>query len=258
MPSPTPLGMEPIINQPFLYVNNLNISFGSTTTALVSSGQCRDATNEFDMILSSGVTINVATNGINGLDTGTIAVSSDYAVYLIGDGRGFSPTGTIISLNTSGAPFLPFGYNILRRIGWIKTDSSANILRFFQSGTGSVKSYQWGANIAVYGPATVTTGFVAQALTAGVPPIAGPVWLGGSWTPNAAADTLTIRSTGSGFSNGNAVVSGDVASVAHVIQPFKYLTLLNGASPSEPSIDLKGTSASDSLTLNVVGYEDSL
>src|SRR5580692_3582295 len=94
--------LDPIINQPFLYVNGLLVSNDATTpnTVLdIAAGQCRDSNNVIDMILgdflnegygtdNSSTSLNAAVNGLNGLDTGSLAASTMYAVYIIADSSG--------------------------------------------------------------------------------------------------------------------------------------------------------------------------
>jgi|HubBroStandDraft_1064217.scaffolds.fasta_scaffold00305_33 hypothetical protein len=262
------LGYEQIVNQPFLYINGMNITVASTTTLTVTNGQCRDITDEFDIIIPAPfissppatTTINAAVNGLNGLDTGVLANNTWYAVYAIFSvtrSNSTNPAGYILSANLVNNPTLPPFYNVIRRIGWALTDGSAHFLTYWQAGNGSTRTYQWDIPITVHASADVTTSFAAQALNTAIPTSnALPTILGGLWTPNSAGDALSLRPTTSTSTNGVQVVSGDVAAVAHVIQPFQFIPALNTSTPPEPSIDLKGTSASDLLTLNVVGFVD--
>lgn len=85
--------------------------------------------------LASGVhtVINSAAVGLNGLDTGALATSTWYDVYLIGDGA--SATGGLICV--SGAnPTLPGGYTHSKRVGSVRTDATVNkyLLPSFQIG----------------------------------------------------------------------------------------------------------------------------
>src|SRR5512138_2070013 len=106
-------------------VYGFNISWLSNTTLTVSAGFCRDSTLIFDIIDTTADTINAAINGLNGLDTGTFAASTAYAVYKVYDPSGRLPTGSMISLSFS-APLLPTGYAKYRRIGTAITDGSTH------------------------------------------------------------------------------------------------------------------------------------
>jgi hypothetical protein len=76
-----------------------------------------------------GLTLNAKNSGANGLDTGVVA-SSWYSVWLI-----FNPTlGIAGLLSASAVPTLPNGYTQKIRLGWVRTDSSGNLLRTLQRG----------------------------------------------------------------------------------------------------------------------------
>src|SRR4030042_715572 len=93
------------------------IQFGSNTTILIAGGQYRDNTNSVDIVLPLlGVTLNQAVNGLNGLDSGTIAASTWYYIYAVGDSSGNRIGGALISTSYI-APILPYGYDVYRLIG---------------------------------------------------------------------------------------------------------------------------------------------
>ena len=75
---------------------------------------------------------SIASTGVNGLDTGTSAASTWYSVWVIWNGTTVSG---LLSLSTT-APTMPSGYTYKTRVGWIRTDGTANKypLSFLQSG----------------------------------------------------------------------------------------------------------------------------
>jgi hypothetical protein len=73
---------------------------------------------------------NITTNGANGLDTGTVADSTWYNVYLISTG---STVAGLYSLSAT-SPTLPSGYVYFLRLGAVLTDGSANLMRTWQKG----------------------------------------------------------------------------------------------------------------------------
>lgn len=83
---------------------------------------------------SVSLTINSAGSGANGLDTGSIAASTWYSIWVI-----YNPTtGTtagLLSLSAT-APTMPAGYTYKARVGWTRTDGTANKypLSFTQKG----------------------------------------------------------------------------------------------------------------------------
>src|ERR1700753_2083293 len=90
-----------IVNLPYpsIYglVHSKNLT-SPTTKVDVSAGGCRDSTNTFDMVLNSSITIDTGKIGLNGIDSGSLAASSTYAVYLISDPINGFQTGGLISL----------------------------------------------------------------------------------------------------------------------------------------------------------------
>lgn len=220
--------LDPIVNQPFLYINGLVLSNDATTpnTKLdVAAGICRDSNNAIDMNLgnylglsgvgtaNSATVINFAVNGANGLDTGSIAASSFYYIFVIGDSSEKKPVAALASLSAS-APVLPFGYDSIRLIGCCLSDGSSHLLPYYASGSGSTKYFQWDAPIAVSITNSGTSAsYVAQDLSVGVPASNyGRVSLKYKWTNNAAADSLNF--TPSGATGDFETILGIVAGVA--------------------------------------------
>lgn len=100
-----------------------------------SSGFCFDDTLIAKMV-STGMTkkldaVFVEGTGNGGLDTGSKTISTKYAVFIIAKTDGTSDF--LFSLNAT-TPTMPTGYIYKRRIGWIITNSSGNIIQFLQDG----------------------------------------------------------------------------------------------------------------------------
>jgi hypothetical protein len=99
----------------------------------IGPGLCRDSTNAATIVLPSAMTKQIdatwaAGNNAGGLDTGTVAASSDYYVYAIyPDDPDDDDEDLLISLSKT-APTMPSGYTLFRRVRSLRTDSSANIL----------------------------------------------------------------------------------------------------------------------------------
>lgn len=80
---------------------------------------------------ASGVTftINAATNGANGLDTGSMAASTWYYVWAISNG---SVNAGLLS-TSSTSPTLPSGYTYYTLLGAVRSNASTAFLKFKQS-----------------------------------------------------------------------------------------------------------------------------
>jgi len=120
------------------YIYGLELSNNSTDSDHdidISAGQALDSTNS-DVIILGAFTKQLDggwTQGTNqgGLDTGSIAADTWYHMYAIAKPDGLADA--IFSTNAT-TPSLPAGYTLFRRIGSVLTDSSANIVQFFQNG----------------------------------------------------------------------------------------------------------------------------
>jgi len=220
--------LDPIVNQPSLYLNGLVLSNDATTpnTKLdIAPGICRDSNNVIDINLgnylgqsgigtaNSSTVINFSVNGANGLDTGTLAASTLYYIFAIADSSEKNLPAGLASLSAT-APTLPFGYDSIRLIGVCLFDGSSHILKYYVSGSGSTKYFQWDAPIAVTVTASGTSAtYSAMDLSVGVPASNyGKVSIKYKWTNNAAADALNF--TPSGATGDFETILGIVAGVA--------------------------------------------
>jgi hypothetical protein len=265
---------ETIYALPHLYVSGLSISPASTTLLSVAPGAARDSTNSIDMVVGlqnyfgidnpalqfanyqPGLLINSAVNGVNGLDIGTIAASTQYAVYLIGDSRNYNVTAAVISLTSQPGPFMPAGYDSFRLIGFIQTDGSSHFVYAThkpQNIAGLLQYYNSPA-IAVLTGGTATS-FTAIDLTtsSAIPTTTLPNVIVGLlvvFTPAAAGDVVQFRPTGSSATTNIPTIVGAAAGIAQT----QYLVMIAGVGSSKPEIDYLVTSSSDAVTVSVASW----
>jgi len=235
------------------YINGFGISNNATTpnTKLdIAAGSCLDSTGTFQLNSNAVITINAAVNGLNGLDAGTFAASTVYAVYLVWDPVTFNATGAVISTSLT-APLMPFGYSAYLLIGFAVSDSSVHFLKgYWSAGNSSTRVFTYDAPQATAVTAGHATTYTAVDLSALVPNINNtPVSIAYSFTPNAA--TTSILKMQGAQSTGDAVaITGQVATV-----PITgNATVLAQIASSKPEINYKGVSGSDATALNVAGY----
>jgi hypothetical protein len=93
------------------------------------------------------LTISLAGSGANGLDTGSSAGSTWYSLWVI-----YNPTtATVAGLASlsATAPTMPAGYTYKARVGWCRTDGTANKypLSFVQTGTRVQYKVAAGSNL---------------------------------------------------------------------------------------------------------------
>lgn len=98
----------------------------------VSAAHCTmvNATGGAKYKSGAAVTIDLTASGANGLDTGAVASSTWYNLFLISNGV---TTAGLASLSAT-APTMPSGYTFKMRVGAVRTDGSSNLKRTLQSG----------------------------------------------------------------------------------------------------------------------------
>lgn len=118
------------------FLSGLELSTaGSSATFGIAVGAANDTTNATLMVLASAYTKTTSAwavgTGNGALDTGTIAPSTWYHVWLIAR----SDTGVVdVLVSTSvSAPTMPTNYDRKRRIGSMKTNGSSQWTKFTQS-----------------------------------------------------------------------------------------------------------------------------
>lgn len=276
MPTPQ-IQNDPIYSLPHLYIQGLQLSVATPTAGTViavAPGAARDSNNVIDMVVGlenyfgidnpavlfqgfqRGLFINSAVNGANGLDTGTIAASTQYAVYLIGDSRNYLNTAAVLSLTSNTAPLLPFGYDSYRLIGFWATDGSSKFVYATNKpqNMSGLLTYFNSPGVSVLAGGTATT-FTAIDLTtnSAIPTTTLQnviVTLLVTFTPAAVGDTVQFRPTGSSATGGLPTITGAVAGIAQ----SQYIQVIAGVGSSKPEIDYKVTSGSDAVSVSVVEW----
>lgn len=239
----------PVVNAPYLDVSGLELAVASTTTLTMAAGRARNSTNEADIILPLAVTINAATNGINGLDTGVLVLSTLYTIYAVGDSTNNNVGGAVLSASAV-APTLPVGYDMWRIIGYARTDASVHFLAGYWYGSANERLFTYDVPIATAITAGASATYAPVVLTTFVPAISQlPVLIECNWTANAAADTLALQ----GFNAvGDTVkyIAGIAGATAHtLVRDYVNAQLGTGA----PKLNYKVSAGT--VAINVAGYQ---
>ena len=255
---------DPIITLPVLNVNGLKISNDGTTPdeiITIGAGTARDSNNKIDLLVrtcnedlqggtvSSPLSVNNTVNGAGGLDTGSVAASSVYSFYVIGDSRYYQPTAGILSLASNSSPTLPFGYDSFRKVGYAVTDSSSDFLLMDIAGTGDDRWFVYDAPQATAVTAGASTTYTAVGLLAFVPPVEDtPVNLSISYNPNSASNDFSVHKFG--VAGDQIVIRGQVSSV--IVKA--NVAVLAGMNVTNPSVAYKVGNASDAVAINVASF----
>lgn len=216
------------------YINRLAIK--SIAGAInVAAGRCVDDTNTYLMLLNAPISINPATSGINGLDTGTITANTWYYVWLLGQ-TAPAATGGILSLSDT-TPVMPPDYNRKQIIGTARINGSGILHNFIQYRIGNRNEVWWleeadtTLRVLAGGAATV---FTAVNLAAFVSPKAIQAFL------QAEASTQELRIEPGGLTSYFEVASGSHGQFPCLMDGGKNIYYRNAAGGGSSNIEVLG------------------
>jgi len=248
-----PVSSVQFAQEPWSYANGLQISNDGTapdTIINIAAGSILDSTGVYQLTSSASIAVDVSGNGLGGLDTGTFAASTVYAVHLVADPVSKQAISAMVSLSAT-APTMPLGYSAFALIGYVVSDSSSDILLgYWTAGNSSQRTFMYDAPIATAITAGAATTDTAVDLSTFVPAVElTPVWVKFAMTPSAASRTLTLKTYGAvgtqyqATSQVTAVVLRDTAYV---------LSSLNSAAPSIEYLWSAG--GGDAVAIDVAGF----
>ncbi|MGL4756289.1 MAG: hypothetical protein ACRCXB_28380 [Aeromonadaceae bacterium] len=240
-------------------IRNLKASTTGTSAAVTITADqiALDSTAGAPPLLANSVSVSpsLTTSGANGLDTGTSAASTWYSVWVISNG---ATTAGLLSLSAT-APTMPSGYTYRRRVGWVRTDATAN--KYLLSMTSSGNSFQYivnGGNVprmpamssGVQGNPTVPT-WVPVAVSSFVPSTASKIKTVLT-NPQSGSISIAAPNNKYGYSASNpplAESSPAAAGFGLGNSVFEFIL---------ESTSVYFASNSTAATFNCVGWEDSL
>lgn len=176
---------------------NLKITNGATANSQVALTAdeilLENGSNAFLTVRSVNLTINTGTAGANGLDTGTVAASVWYSVWVISNG---TTTAGLISTSATN-PTLPSGYTYKARLGWVRTDASGNLMRTLQLGRKAQYVVTAGSNTTAL--PVLISGAQGSFTT--------PTWVAASINSAVPATASTIRLIASNPATGGSMAA---------------------------------------------------
>ena len=218
---------------PVSYIDGLTARVLSGTTLTLSAGSCSDSINNIEMMISDAITINAAVNGINGLDTGSLAANAFYYVYVIGDSGGNHLSKSILSASIV-APKLPYGYDSWRMVDIKLTGGSTSFVPSYTISNGVHRKFVYTTPYPITGIDLIAT-YDVEALNLCVAPVAlSNVSFEVIFDPDVAGDIVYMSIDGV---NDYAEISGPVVGVPQVTDVECPALLVT----SVPSIYLKSS-----------------
>jgi hypothetical protein len=124
-------------------INGLVAAWTSVSTVTIGVGACRDKTDSFTIRTTAPLVADITVSGVNGLDTGAEAANTFYAIYVIADSTGVLPLASLFSTGGDTPTVLPAGYDIWRRVGYVRNNSSSDFREFVTYGAGPERSIQY-------------------------------------------------------------------------------------------------------------------
>lgn len=171
---------------------------GLSAMVNVSADQLIVGAGELVSSLSGiNLSFNGLTKGANGIDTGVLAASTWYSVWVIWNG---STAAGLLSLSAT-APTMPAGYTHKARVGWIRTDGTTNKYPFSFSQVGRRVQYKVASGSNVLNMPIIISGVQGNMAT--------PLWVSASVTAFVppTAKTIVVSAINGGVSGGNALVA---------------------------------------------------
>ena len=170
---------------------------GTTANVSITADELvvENSSNVYVTLRSISLTVAGTSVGANALDAGTITTSTWYSIWVIWNGT--TVAGLLSTSATS--PTLPSGYTYKARVGWIRTDGTANKypLAFKQYGRKVKYTPLSGSNLTYY-PTIASS-------------VAGTALASGSVTWSSALSVTTFFPTTASFITAIAINSGYVA-----------------------------------------------
>lgn len=247
------------------FINGLEVNFSPTTPAtslIISAGSCSAKTFDGESIcqlnLGNDLVLDATKNGVNGLDSGELADSAIYEVYIIGNPILNTAVATLLTLQGS-TPLLPFGYNVFRKVGYAVTNIDGVFSNFYTYGSGSKRTYLYGAPQGTSVTAGNATTFTAIDISNFVPKIENlTVLVTTVFTGGAASRTLDLQKFGNDDSLNMVRIASQVTSVPVHTPQFRIPNTVDASDADKCKIIYKVSNSGDAVLVSIAGFEFSV
>ena len=129
------------------FLQKLAIECNSASQVVIKSGSKVGMDDGSEVVtVSSNITVDITSNGVNGLDTGSEASDTWYYIWLIYNGS----TAAGLLSTSSISPTMPSGYTKKRLVGAVRNDGSGNFHAFLQYEKDVKYQYDNGYSINYY------------------------------------------------------------------------------------------------------------
>jgi len=252
----------PILPVPGGY-RNLSVKVATNTTVAVAADfvTLYDGTNTVTVAQSSTVDLGSA-GGVNKLDTGTIAIDSWYAIWVIYNG---TTVGGLASLSGT-APTMPAGYTFKARVGWVRTiHATATLYGTWQFNRSAQYVVGLAQTSLIPNVANGVAGTFSQtsptlttiSLSSVVPTTASKVslFVSNGWATGGTANVLVAPNTSYGGANRGPLGS---AGNAYPLYLNNNVSVVQNATFTLEAATIAWASDAGGGAVGVAGWEDNL
>ncbi len=248
-------GLSPFLLAKFSTLEGAKIAFNTVEIVDVAPGFVADSTHAAIIQWTGTLEADLTASGAGGLDTGSEASDTWYAVHVIGDTTGVTAPAAMLSLSAT-APTLPTGYDVFRRVGWVRNKTDSDIRRFMQQGSGRTRRYIYDTSnneVRVLNAGNAIT-YTDVDCSIGAPPTC-------RWVQFRVA--FRTGSGGSGGDDARLRENGSTSEGAHrfrigvVSANPMHVTTEIGLDASQ-LVEYQVEATDNSLSLRILGFEDEL
>jgi hypothetical protein len=127
---------------PQAYIAGFEVDYDGTNLT-IQPGVVRNDADNYTLIKTTTITIDPAANGADGLDTGSLAAGTWYAIWVIAKSSDGTTSGLMSTSFTK--PVMPDGYDKKRRVGAVKTIAASATLhpQMTMRGHGIARKVHW-------------------------------------------------------------------------------------------------------------------
>jgi len=234
----------------------LHLKSYSASEIKILPGFCSVPDPSGDIVrLEDELIISLENTGKNGLDTGSEAASTWYYIYIIKNIKTLEVAGLFSA--SPDNPTLPQDFTLSKRIGVVRNNSSSDLFRFYQTGSGTSRLYWFNEDqfdfIALDDGNALNPTEID--LTNFMPSTARDVYLSVNFATGAsglAGDFVRLRPAGSGNNTPSwairPAIVGNVKSFWQVRMPVS----------SDQKIEYWVIRPANSVTIVIQGFIDSL
>jgi hypothetical protein len=239
------------------YLDGLRMTRKPTTEIEIGPGRCRSGDDRFDIEVTVPLPASLNHLGPGGRDEGELVPNTWYSVWVIDKSNHGRDAPNLLLSTDATTPHLPAGFDLKRRLGWIRSDPAKQIRRFNQRGSGRTREIWYDEPLAALNALTDGTAlsFTGVSLASHVPPSAERVHLlAGFLAPGSGAgtDSLDLRPAGA------IAADGPFHFVAGVPLTAKKTFPVEMPCSAAQVVEYKVTDAHDRADLWVLGFDDDL